>query len=161
VTDTLGGAVWRMPANGGPATKWFESPLLLGDGSFNFGFPLGAHGIVYRQDELVVSVTEKARLLRIPMTGGQPQLLSPAILATNAAVSPDGTQAAFYFADTATGRFDLGVMPLNGTSMTKQFDVVPSGAYAAVRWTARSRLRNGRPACSASLTRLSSRSAKL
>ena len=38
VTDTIGGAVWRVPANGGSATKWFESPLLLGDGSFNFGF---------------------------------------------------------------------------------------------------------------------------
>jgi len=76
------------------------------------------------------------RLLRIPIAGGQPQLVSPAILTTNAAVSPDGKQAAFYFGDTATGRFDLGVMPLNGTSMTKQFDVVPSGAYAAVRWTA-------------------------
>jgi sugar lactone lactonase YvrE len=44
VTDTIGGAVWRVPADGGAATKWFESPLLLGDGSFNFGFPLGANG---------------------------------------------------------------------------------------------------------------------
>lgn len=67
VTDTTGGAVWRVPANGGPATKWFESPLLLGDGSFNFGFPLGANGIAYRQNEIVVGNTEKARLVRIPI----------------------------------------------------------------------------------------------
>ena len=68
VTDTVGGAVWRVPANGGPATKWFESPLLLGDGSFNFGFPLGANGIAYRKNELVVGNTEKARLVRIPIS---------------------------------------------------------------------------------------------
>jgi sugar lactone lactonase YvrE len=67
VTDTIGGSVWRVPGNGGPATKWFESPLLLGDGSFNFGFPLGANGIAYRQHELVVGNTEKARLVRIPI----------------------------------------------------------------------------------------------
>jgi sugar lactone lactonase YvrE len=67
VTDTIGGSVWRVPASGAPATEWFESPLLLGDGSFNFGFPLGANGIAYRQNELVVGNTEGARLVRIPI----------------------------------------------------------------------------------------------
>jgi sugar lactone lactonase YvrE len=67
VTDTIGGAVWRVPGNGSPATKWFESPLLVGDGSFGLGFPLGANGIAYRQNELVVGNTEKARLVRIPI----------------------------------------------------------------------------------------------
>jgi sugar lactone lactonase YvrE len=67
VTDTIGGSVWRVPARGGPATEWFASPLLLGDGSFNFGFPLGANGIAYRQNELVVGNTEKARLVRVPI----------------------------------------------------------------------------------------------
>jgi hypothetical protein len=67
VTDTIGGAVWRVPTRGAPATKWFESPLLLGTGAFNFGILLGANGIAYRQNELVVGNTERALLLRVPI----------------------------------------------------------------------------------------------
>ena len=67
VTDTISGSVWRVPASGEPATEWFESPLLLGDGSFGFGIPLGANGIAYRQNEIVVGNTEAGRLLRIPI----------------------------------------------------------------------------------------------
>ena len=67
VTDTIGGSVWRVPASGEPATEWFESPLLLGDGSFGFGFPLGANGIAYRHNEIVVGNTEAGRLVRIPI----------------------------------------------------------------------------------------------
>jgi sugar lactone lactonase YvrE len=65
VTDTILGAVWRLAAAGGPAELWFQSPLLLGTGDFGFGFPLGANGIAFRQNELVVSNTEGGRLLRI------------------------------------------------------------------------------------------------
>jgi sugar lactone lactonase YvrE len=65
VTDTVLGAVWRVPANGGDAHVWFQSPLLLGTGAFEFGFPLGANGIAYRQHALVVGNTEGARLVRI------------------------------------------------------------------------------------------------
>lgn len=89
VTDTIGGAVWRVPANGGPATKWFESTLLLGDGSFNFGIPLGVNGIAYRQNEVVVGNTEGARLVRIPVTpdgsAGPASILAagPALLAVD------------------------------------------------------------------------------
>jgi len=65
VTDTTRGAVWRVPARGGPAHVWFESPLLLGTGDFQFGFPLGANGIAYRQNAIVVGNTEGARLVRV------------------------------------------------------------------------------------------------
>jgi sugar lactone lactonase YvrE len=67
VTDTIGAAVWRVPARGGPAELWFESPLLAGTGDFGFGFPLGANGIAYRQNALVVSNTEQALLVTIPI----------------------------------------------------------------------------------------------
>lgn len=65
VTDTARGAVWRVPADGGPAAIWYESSLLQGTGAFNFGVPLGANGIAYRQNEIVVGNTERARLVRI------------------------------------------------------------------------------------------------
>lgn len=65
VTDTARGAVWRVPARGGTAEVWFESPLLVGTGAFQFGFPLGANGIAYRQNTIVVGNTEAGRLVRI------------------------------------------------------------------------------------------------
>jgi sugar lactone lactonase YvrE len=65
VTDTARGAVWRVPADGDPAVVWYESALLQGTGAFGFGFPLGANGIAYRQGEIVVGNTERARLVRI------------------------------------------------------------------------------------------------
>lgn len=66
-TDTLLGGVWRIPAGGGPAELWFQSQLLLGDGSGGIGVPIGANGIAYRQNEIVVGNSEGARLLRIPI----------------------------------------------------------------------------------------------
>ena len=65
VTDTARGAVWRVPADAGAAHVWFESPLIQGTGAFQFGFPLGANGIAYRQNAIVVGNTEGARLIRI------------------------------------------------------------------------------------------------
>lgn len=67
VTDTIRGAVWRVPAAGGPAELWFQSPLLLGDGSAGIGVPIGANGIAFRHKELVVGNSEGARLLRVPI----------------------------------------------------------------------------------------------
>src|SRR5918996_535672 len=67
VTDTILGAIWRVPAAGGLAHVWFQSALLLGDGSAGLGVPIGANGIAYRQNEIVVGNSEGERLLRIPI----------------------------------------------------------------------------------------------
>lgn len=80
VTDTTAGAVWRIPARGGSAELWFESPLLEGDGSAGLGIPIGANGIAYRHNAVVVANSEGARLLHIPIepdgTAGEATVLA-------------------------------------------------------------------------------------
>jgi sugar lactone lactonase YvrE len=65
-TDTSSGTVWRVPRDG-PAELWSGDPLLAGDGSLGFGFPIGANGIAFRNGELIVANTERGRLVRIPV----------------------------------------------------------------------------------------------
>ena len=52
---------------GGSTTLLVEDPVLAGDGSFGFGVPIGANGIALRDGALYVSVTETARIVRIPL----------------------------------------------------------------------------------------------
>jgi DNA-binding beta-propeller fold protein YncE len=66
VTDSIGGAVWKI-ARGGSAQLWFQSPLLTGTGAFGLGFPLGANGIAVQKQAVIVSNTERARIVRIPI----------------------------------------------------------------------------------------------
>ncbi len=65
-TDSIAGAVWRIPRRG-PAAIWAQSPLLEGNGSAGLGFPLGANGIAFRHGALIVANTEGGRLVRIPI----------------------------------------------------------------------------------------------
>jgi sugar lactone lactonase YvrE len=60
------GAVWRIP-RGGDAEVWSDDPLLVGDGSAGAGVPIGANGITYRTNEIVVGNTELATLISIPI----------------------------------------------------------------------------------------------
>lgn len=80
-TDTSGGAVWRIP-RGGSAELWAQDPLLEGDGSFGFGFPIGANGIAVRHNRVVVANTEGGLLVTIPIEpgggAGDPTLLARA-----------------------------------------------------------------------------------
>lgn len=66
ITDTIGGAVWRVP-RGGTAEEWVQSSLLEGNGSFGFGFPIGANGIAVRQNTVYVGVTEQGSIVTIPI----------------------------------------------------------------------------------------------
>jgi sugar lactone lactonase YvrE len=75
VTDTIAGAVWRVP-EGGSAESWIQDPLLEGTGEFGFGFPLGANGIEVVGDTAYVGVSETAQVVAIPInddgTAGTP-----------------------------------------------------------------------------------------
>jgi sugar lactone lactonase YvrE len=64
VTDTAGGAVWRIP-RGGSAELWIQDPLLEGTGELGAGVPLGANGIAHFRHAIIVSNTERGTLLRI------------------------------------------------------------------------------------------------
>jgi sugar lactone lactonase YvrE len=65
VTDSSG-AVWRIPRRG-EAEVWSDDPLLVGDGSAGAGVPIGANGITYRTNEIVVGNTDLGTLVRIPI----------------------------------------------------------------------------------------------
>jgi sugar lactone lactonase YvrE len=67
VTDSVQGAVWRL-SSGAPPTRLVQDPLLVGNGSFGFGIPIGANGIAFRHGALVVTNTELGRVVRIPLS---------------------------------------------------------------------------------------------
>jgi sugar lactone lactonase YvrE len=79
VTDSATGSIYRSIGDG-PFELWLQSPQFTGDGSFGFGVPLGANGIAYRQGSLYVAVTEKGRIMRIPLgsggTAGTPRVVA-------------------------------------------------------------------------------------
>ena len=81
VTDTVAGAVWRIP-RGGEAELWSEHPAFLGDGSFGFGFPIGANGIAVRGRDVLVGNPERGLLVSVPIlpdgSAGEPSTLSAA-----------------------------------------------------------------------------------
>lgn len=84
-TDTSAGAVWRISRDGS-AALWAQDPLLEGDGSFGFGFPIGANGIAVRHNTVIVAITERGLLAEIPVSpdgsAGSPSVLaqSPALV---------------------------------------------------------------------------------
>jgi sugar lactone lactonase YvrE len=78
VTDSAGGAVWRVGRDGS-VVKWSEDPLLAGDGSLGLGVPLGANGIAWWRGSLYVVNTETGRVVRIPVTrdgAGTPEVVA-------------------------------------------------------------------------------------
>jgi len=89
VTDTIFGAVWRIP-RGGAAELWIQDDLLVGTGVFGFGVPLGANGIAYRQGTVYVANSEQAHIVQIPVSNdgnpGTPDIL----IADEALLGVDG-----------------------------------------------------------------------
>ena len=66
ITDTVLGAVWRVPQDGA-LEQWIVDPLLAGDGSAGFGFPIGANGIAVWDQTVYVGVSETGLLVTIPI----------------------------------------------------------------------------------------------
>jgi sugar lactone lactonase YvrE len=84
ITDTIAGAVWRIPRRGS-AELWLQDPLLEGTGVLGAGFPVGANGIAHARQAVIVDNTELGTLVRIPIlpdgSAGEPSVLleDPAI----------------------------------------------------------------------------------
>jgi sugar lactone lactonase YvrE len=68
VTDSIAGAVWRVPPDG-TATQWVQAALLEGDESIGFGIPIGANGIALDEASgtVYVAVMEQGALVAIPI----------------------------------------------------------------------------------------------
>ncbi|MGH9408118.1 MAG: protein kinase domain-containing protein [Vicinamibacterales bacterium] len=123
-----GSGLWRVGVNGQSA-----GPIAGGSGgSFPQVTPDG-RSIIFTGG---VGGEGNENLLSLPLEGGTPtSLLPPNVSGTRAAISPDGTQVAFYYHDRGGPMF-LAVMPIGGSQPTRKFEVAPSVAYAQVRWTA-------------------------
>jgi len=70
ITDTFGGAVWRL-SKSGELGIWIASALLEGTGAL-FGVPAGANGLAFFDDDdglssLYVANTDKGTIVRIPV----------------------------------------------------------------------------------------------
>ena len=88
VTDSIGGSVLRVDE--GEVSEWVADPLLEGDGSAGFGFPIGANGIAEASDGTVyVANAEKGRLVEIPRTSGG-GAGTPRLLVDDDDLTPDG-----------------------------------------------------------------------
>jgi sugar lactone lactonase YvrE len=68
VTDSIAGAVWLVPPDGG-AEQWVQHSLLEGDESIGFPFPVGANGIALDEASgtVYVAVLEKGTVVAIPI----------------------------------------------------------------------------------------------
>lgn len=89
VTDSILGAVWRIPP-GKEAELWVTDDLLLGDPGF-VPFPVGANGLVFdRRGDLLVANSNFGRIVRIPVavdgSAGTPETF----LETTELGNPDG-----------------------------------------------------------------------
>ena len=79
VTDSLGGAIWRIP-RGGSAELWLQHEFLEGTDEIPGFPPVGANGIAYHQGSLYVANTEKGLIVKVPILkggdAGDPKIIS-------------------------------------------------------------------------------------
>ena len=67
VTDSIGAAIWRIPA-GGTAEVWLQHASLAGTGALNGpSAPIGANGIAYDRSRLLVANTELKQVVEVPI----------------------------------------------------------------------------------------------
>jgi Tol biopolymer transport system component len=101
-------------------TRLAQSPAVTPDGKW----------ILYG-----VTTSGQEQLWKVPADGSAAPSRMLDTLSYGPAVSPDGTRVAFYFRKSPTSPYQLAVMRLDADRPEMTFSVVPSSAYAGVRWT--------------------------
>lgn len=69
ITDSILGAIWRLPKHGTLEPWLTGDENLAGTGVLGLGAPIGANGIEYRQGSLYVANTEKGLVVTVPIGG--------------------------------------------------------------------------------------------
>lgn len=74
VTESISGSVYKVELKTGDAELWFQDPLLEGNIAVSpVPFPIGANGIAFDDDSVIVANSQQPRLVRIPIDcGGDP-----------------------------------------------------------------------------------------
>ncbi|NNL47658.1 MAG: hypothetical protein HKO76_04765, partial [Acidimicrobiia bacterium] len=67
ITDSILGAIWRLPKRGTLAPWLTGDENLAGTGVLGLGVPVGANGIEFRQGTLYVANTEKGLVVTVPV----------------------------------------------------------------------------------------------
>lgn len=71
VTESIGGAVYRVDLDTNNVELWYQDALLVGDINVSpVPFPIGANGIAYDDDSVIVANSQVPRLVRIPLEDG-------------------------------------------------------------------------------------------
>lgn len=93
VADSFGGLIWRAPSGGGAAQPWLRHPLLTPRPLVG-RFP-GANGLQRAGDAVLISVSDRSLLLRVPIgpdgAPGEPEIVSGTLPGDDFAVAADGT----------------------------------------------------------------------
>lgn len=106
VSDTVLGAIWRLPRFGfvgySAPEVWIADPLLEGTGALPYPFPIGANGVAVRDDTVYVGNTEQSTVVGIPVladgAAGEPFVYQelPGVAVDGIAFDPAGN---LYVAD--------------------------------------------------------------
>lgn len=93
IADSFGGVIWRLPATGGEPQVWLRHPWLTPRPLVG-RYP-GANGLQRAGQSVIVAVSDRSLLLRVPIgaegVAGAPEIVSANIPADDFAVAPDGT----------------------------------------------------------------------
>jgi sugar lactone lactonase YvrE len=93
VADSFAGLIWRVPVAGGPAEPWLRHRYLVPRPLVG-RFP-GANGMQRFGDAVIVAVSDRSLLLRIPILEnggpGAPEILASGLPGDDFAVASDGT----------------------------------------------------------------------